>query len=83
MYHLSTVSDDWKMQRFLAYEAYAAYNELFGECSASIRASATWPDAEKGIEALSSLTTPAAVREADCHKALSFSDLVVKVLTRL
>jgi hypothetical protein len=36
-------------------------------------------DTEKGIEALSSLTVAAANRETDSHKALSFSDLVVKV----
>jgi len=66
-------------QRFVAYETYAAYNDLLGECSTSLKMSSTWVDTEKGIEALSSLTIAASKRESDSHKALSFSDLVVKV----
>jgi hypothetical protein len=69
-----------KMQRFLVYEEYAAHSDLFTECSAALRNSNTWPDTELGIEALSSLTISMANRESDSHKALSFADLVVKVL---
>ncbi|KAF2668519.1 hypothetical protein BT63DRAFT_456161 [Microthyrium microscopicum] len=71
------------MQRFMVYEAYAAYNNLFGECSSSLRMSATWLNTEKGIEALSSLTTAAVNRESDNHKALTFADLIVKPIQRI
>ena len=67
------------MQRFLAYEAYAAYNDLAGE-SATLVKTTEWQETEKGIEALSVLTLSSDNRVADYRKALSFADLIIKVL---
>ena len=72
MHHLTAQ----QMQRFVSYEAYAAYNPIRGEATLS---TASWDAAERGIEALSSLTICAEKRDADRNKALSFRDLVVKV----
>jgi hypothetical protein len=65
--------------RLLVYEAYAAYTDPMGECSAALKDSRRWNETERGIEALSSLTTSAEHREVDRNKALAFSDLIVKV----
>src|ERR1700760_4640776 len=67
------------MQRFLEYEAYAAYSNLMGENPASINASG-WRETEKGIEALSVLTLPSENHIAENKKALTFSDLTIKVI---
>jgi hypothetical protein len=67
------------MQRFLEYEAYAAYSNLMGENPASINASG-WQETEKGIEALSVLTLPSENHIAENKKALTFSDLTIKVI---
>jgi hypothetical protein len=66
------------MQRFLEYEAYAAYNDLMGD-SATLIKTFGWQDTEKGIEALSVLTLSSENHDADNRKALTFSDLIVKV----
>jgi hypothetical protein len=67
------------MQRFLKYEAYAACKDLMGETNSTIKANG-WKETEKGIEALSVLTLPFENHIADNKKALTFSDLVIKVL---
>ena len=66
------------MQRFLEYESYAAYNDLMGESIPSVKAYG-WQETEKGIEALSVLTLPSENYTADSKKALTFSDLIIKV----
>jgi hypothetical protein len=66
------------MQRFLEYEAYAAYNDLIGD-SATLIKTFGWRETEKGIEALSVLTLPSENLDADNRKALTFSDLIIKV----
>jgi hypothetical protein len=53
------------------------------EYSASLKSSLTWSDTERGIEALSSLTIAAENREVDLKKALTLSDLLIKVSTSL
>jgi hypothetical protein len=67
------------MHRFLEYEAYAAFNNLMGESAVSIK-NFGWQETEKGVEALSVLTLPSENRAADDKKALTFSDLIVKVM---
>jgi hypothetical protein len=69
------------MQRFLEYEAYAAYNNLMGESTASAKDHG-WQETEKGIEALSVLTLPAENHISENKKALTFSDLTIKVIDR-
>jgi hypothetical protein len=71
------------VQRFLVYEAYAAYNDLMGECSAALKESFRWNETEKGIEALSTLTVSMENREMDRNKALAFADLAVKPIQRI
>jgi hypothetical protein len=71
------------MPRFLEYEAYAAHNDVLGECSTSLKMSSAWVETEKGVEALSTLTVPFKNRDCDNRKALTFSDLIVKVRSML
>ncbi|QDS70678.1 hypothetical protein FKW77_001305 [Venturia effusa] len=72
------------MSRFLAYEAYAANNEVMEEdASSTSRLIPTWPAYERGVEALASSTNSIYHHEARNRKGLTFSDLLIKPIQRI
>ncbi|KAF1988659.1 hypothetical protein K402DRAFT_402830 [Aulographum hederae CBS 113979] len=72
------------LKRFLAYEAFAAHNDILGRDAASTsRMIPMWYSYERGIEALSSSLTSIDHREASSKKGLTLADLLIKPIQRV
>ena len=68
------------MKRFFAYEEYGAYwTTMSQDLASTYKSMPTWQAYEKGIEALSKSLASENNREASSRKALTFSDLLIKV----
>lgn len=69
-----------QINRFVAYEEYGANYELVQrDVDETQRATASWPDYDKAIEALSAHINPVRTRETNRKKAMTVKDLLIKV----
>ncbi|KAF2234128.1 Dbl homology domain-containing protein, partial [Viridothelium virens] len=67
------------VKRFFAYEEYGAkYEALTRELNVSQKITPSWPEYEKGIEALSTALAPMNHRDDVGKKGLTLSDLLIK-----
>jgi hypothetical protein len=68
------------MKRFFIYEEYGAHwTTMSQDLTTMCRGLQGWPEYERGVEALSKLIASENSRESSSRKALSFSDLLIKV----
>lgn len=69
------------MKRFFAYEEYGAHwTTMSQDLTTMCKGLHGWQDYERGVEALQNVITSQNNRETGHKKALSFSDLLIKVL---
>ncbi|KAL9093967.1 MAG: hypothetical protein Q9165_003637 [Trypethelium subeluteriae] len=69
------------VKRFFAYEEYGAkYEALTRELNVSQKITPSWPEYEKGIEALSTALAPTNHRDDAGKKGLTLSDLLIKAV---
>ena len=70
------------MPLFALYEDFGAIYELvLRDIQETLRATLSWPDFDKAIEALSAHVNPVKSREANQRKAMTVKDLLIKVCT--
>ncbi|KAK4964134.1 hypothetical protein LTR66_012460 [Elasticomyces elasticus] len=75
---------DKQMKRFVAYEEYGAkYDLMQQDIEFAQRAIPAWHDYDKGIETLAASINPTSSREANCRKALTIKDLLIKPIQRV
>lgn len=68
------------MKRFFAYEEYGAHWTTMSQDLTSVcRTMPAWQAYERGLEALSKVLASENNRDASSRKALTFSDLLIKV----
>ena len=68
------------MRRFFAYEEYGAHwTTMSQDLTSMCKSLQGWHEYERGIEALSKIIASENNRELSSRKALSFSDLLIKV----
>lgn len=68
------------MKRFFAYEEYGAHwTTMSQDLTSMCKGLQGWNEYERGVETLSKVLTSENNREANSKKALSFSDLLIKV----
>ncbi len=69
-----------QMNRFSIYEDYGAkYEMMIKDVAAAHRTMPGWPLYQKGLEVLASSLSPAGSHDDQSKKALTISDLLVKV----
>lgn len=68
------------MKRFFTYEEYGAHwTTMSQDLTTMCKDLHGWQEYERGVEALQKIVTSVNNREAGSRKALSFSDLLIKV----